>query len=83
MLWVVWVLVQYLGHIGAMATWPEHWKGFNIITFYPIVLSLLLWGDLMKNQCIIFFTDNAALVDIINKTTSQDPMVMVLCAGWC
>jgi hypothetical protein len=30
----------------------------------------------MKNQRIIFFTDNAALVDIINKTTSRDPMIM-------
>ena len=29
------------------------------------------------NQRITFFTDNAALVDIINRATSRDPTVMV------
>ncbi len=32
----------------------------------------------MRNQRIIFFTDNAALVDVINKTTSRDPVIMGL-----
>ena len=31
----------------------------------------------MRNQRITFFTDNAALVDIINKATSRDATVMV------
>ena len=31
----------------------------------------------MRNQRITFFTDNAALVDIINKATSRDPTVMI------
>ncbi len=59
-------------------SWPEHWKSLNIavLEFYPIVLSVPLWGDLMRNQRIIFFTDNAALVDVINKTTSRDPVIM-------
>ena len=66
------------GPYWCYGAWPEHWKGFNItiLEFSPIALSVLLWGDLMKNQRIIFFTDNAALVDIINKTTSRDPMIM-------
>ncbi|XP_028403232.1 uncharacterized protein LOC114525965 isoform X1 [Dendronephthya gigantea] len=59
--------------------WPDNWKTFNItiLEFYPIVLSVLLWGDQMRNQRITFFTDNAALVDIINKATSRDVTVMV------
>ena len=40
-------------------------------------LSVLLWGDKMRNQRITFFTDNAALVDIINKSTSWDVIVMI------
>ena len=32
----------------------------------------------MRNQRILFYTDNAALVDIINKTTSRDPTIMIL-----
>ena len=31
----------------------------------------------MSNQRITFFTDNAALVDIINKATSHDSTVMI------
>jgi hypothetical protein len=31
----------------------------------------------MSNQRITFFTDNAALVDIINKATSRDSTVMI------
>ena len=69
------------GKLWCFGPWPEHWKLFNIVIleFYPIVLSVLLWGPLMRNQRILFFyTDNAALVDIINKTTSRDPTIMVL-----
>ena len=32
----------------------------------------------MANRCVLFFTDNAALVDIINKQTSKHKSVMVL-----
>ena len=61
-------------------SWPEHWKSFNIavLEFYPIVLNVLLWGDLMRNQRIIFFTDNAALVDVINNTTSSRDPVLIM-----
>ena len=59
--------------------WPDDWKQLNItiLEFYPIVLSVLLFGDKMRNQRITFFTDNAASVDIINKATSRDATVMV------
>lgn len=32
------------------------------LEFYLIVLSLYLWGAQMQNRCILFFTDNEALV---------------------
>ena len=35
----------------------------------------------MKNQRIIFFTDNFSLVHVINKTTSRDPILMVFVRG--
>ena len=59
--------------------WPENWKQFNItiLEFYPIVLSVLVWGYKMRNKRITFYTDNAALVDIINKATSRDVIVMI------
>ena len=32
----------------------------------------------MAAKCVLFFSDNAAVVDIINKQTSKDSMIMVL-----
>ena len=67
------------GNEWCFGAWPDNWKQLNItiLEFYPIVLSVLLWGDKMRNQRITFFTDNAALVDIINKSTSRDVIVMI------
>lgn len=60
--------------------WPKEWLGRNIavLEFYPIVLSLMLWGDHIRDRCIIFFTDNEALVHVINKATCRDTYLMIL-----
>ena len=36
-----------------------------------ITLALHIWGPTMANGWVLFFTDNAAFVDIINKRTSK------------
>ena len=58
--------------------WPVDWLHKNIafLEFYPIVLSLHLWGHLIRNHCILFFTDNEALVYIINKQSCRDKSLM-------
>jgi hypothetical protein len=58
--------------------WPEAWKSYSIavLEFYPIVLSVLLWGHRMRNQRIIFYTDNEAIVHVINKQSCRDKMLM-------
>lgn len=59
-------------------SFPDDWKTLNIMTleFYPIILSVEIWGPLWKNHAILFFTDNEALVSVINKQTSQVGQVM-------
>ena len=59
--------------------WPDSWRHKNIafLEFYPIVLSLHLWGSDMRNRRILFFTDNEALVHIINKQSCRDKDLMV------
>jgi len=42
------------------------------LEFFPIVLSLSLWGSDMSNRCILFFTDYQALVQVINKQSCKD-----------
>ena len=58
--------------------WPLSWVHLNIaiLEFYPIVLSLYLWGSEMRNSSILFFTDNEALVHVINKQSCRDKSLM-------
>ncbi|XP_068723346.1 uncharacterized protein [Montipora capricornis] len=60
--------------------WPVTWKSYNIavLELFPIVLAIHIWGHLMADKSVIFFTDNAAVVDIINKQTSKHQSIMVL-----
>ena len=60
--------------------WLEMLKTFNIafLELFPIVLAVHVWGSLMANKRIIFFSDNAAVVDIVNKQTSRHKDIMVL-----
>ncbi|XP_048582553.1 uncharacterized protein LOC125561881 [Nematostella vectensis] len=66
------------GNKWCYGTWPDNWKHRNIaiLEFYPIVLSLLLWGNHMSNRCILFLTDNEALVHVINKQSCKDKELM-------
>ena len=78
---VPWALVLFLASIGVKTygQWPDSWRRRNIafLELYPIVLSLHLWGDNMKNQRILFFTDNEALVHVINKQSCRDKDLML------
>ena len=60
--------------------WPVTWKTYNIavLELFPIVLAMHIWIHLMADKCVVFFADNAAVVDIINKQTSKHQGIMVL-----
>lgn len=49
-----------------------------ILELYPIVVALYLWGSDLANKRISIFSDNLAVVDIINKQTSKEPRIMCL-----
>ena len=59
--------------------WPESWRHRNIafLECYPIVLSLHLWGHAFKDQRVLFFTDNEASVNVINKQTCRGKDLML------
>ena len=46
--------------------------------FFPIVASVVLWGDSLKGKRIFIRSDNQAVVAIINKQTSRCPDIMKL-----
>lgn len=45
---------------------------------FPIVLAIEVWGNLFRNHKVLFFSDNDAVVNIINKQTCKDKQLMVL-----
>ncbi len=67
------------GHHWFYGHWPERWHSLNItiLELFPIVLALCVWGSHVSNKRITIFTDNAALVEVINRQTSKEPTVMV------
>ena len=60
--------------------WPESWRHYNItaLELYPIVAAVVTWGVSWKNRSICFYTDNEALVSVINRQTSREKTVMTL-----
>ena len=44
----------------------------------PIVLAVRVWSHLFRDSRILLFTDNTAVVEVINKQTSKHPPLMHL-----
>ena len=68
------------GSYWLYGSFPAEWKTFNItfLELYPIVLAVHIWAPRWKNHSILFYTDNLALVSIINNQTSKNPHIMKL-----
>ena len=58
---------------------PISWQSINIVILeaFPIAVALGLWGKKLSNSCVLFHTDNEALVSVLNKQTSKEPQVML------
>ena len=49
-----------------------------MLEMFLIVTSLSIWASELANKCILFYTDNLGLVDVINKKTKKDNKLIVL-----
>jgi hypothetical protein len=64
--------------------WPSDWRYSEIMAditcleLVPIVLSVFIFKEVLSMKQIIFYTDNEALVAILNKKTSKSKRVMQL-----
>ena len=60
---------------------PTSWAKLNIcvLELYPILLALQLFAHHMKNTHIVIYSDNIAVVAVLNKkTTKHTPMLKLL-----
>ena len=75
--------------VGFGAMFGKHWFShewapqqnslqITIQELFPIVLALEIWGGLLITCCVIFHSDNSAVVNIITKQTCKDVTVMRL-----
>jgi hypothetical protein len=66
------------------APWPMEWhnqgktKDITVLELFPIFLSVVMWGDQLKNKRLIFNCDNSAVVQIVNSLSSKSEQVMQL-----
>ena len=62
--------------------WPSWVKAINpsiaFMELFPIVIAVELWGGLMANKRVKFWTDNQSVVAIVNRQTSKCPHIMSL-----
>jgi hypothetical protein len=63
-------------------TWPmftrEVLRNITALELYPIVIAAFLFEDLFLYETVVIHSDNKAVVHILNKQTSRDPVVMEL-----
>lgn len=70
----------YLHNQWFACEWPSNIQPYHITLkeLFPIVIALEEWGSQLANQCIVFHSDNEAVVHIINKQSCKDAMIMKL-----
>jgi len=66
------------------AAWPTEWfeqgraEDITLLEYFPILVSLYIWGDRLMNKKVLFQCDNMAVVQVINRQSSKSPDLMVL-----
>ena len=61
-------------------SWPSSWQCRNIsaLELFPNVAAVEVWSNTWANQSECFFTNNEALVHVINKQTSCEPHIIAV-----
>ena len=68
----------------AMGVWPKQWHDSGLTTYitlleyFPLLVSLHIQGDNLRNKKVLFKCDNQAVVNIVNSQTCKSDKVMVL-----
>jgi len=68
------------GSLWFAKAWPSHRQHYQIAVkqLFPIVLALDIWEDIRKNSKLLFLCDNQAVVEVINKESCKDKLIMKL-----
>ena len=50
----------------------------TVLEMFPLLVSLHIWGQELRNKKIVFRSDNIASVHIVNSMTSKNEKVMII-----
>ncbi|KAG9463655.1 hypothetical protein GDO78_021355 [Eleutherodactylus coqui] len=65
--------VSYTSFDRALCLWT---KNITLLEFFPLVVALEVWGTDLVDRRIYFWSDNAAVVQVINKQSSYSSTVL-------
>ena len=67
---------------GTNGRWPLAIRCMKLsiafLDFFPNMLAPSLWGSVLHHKRVVFWSDNQAVVAIINRQTSRCPQIMKL-----
>jgi hypothetical protein len=76
------------GSWGCGAIWDKHWLQWEwegawagqqiTVKELAIVAVCAVWGEAWQNKQLLFMCDNMAVLQVISKFSSRDPMIMHL-----
>ena len=62
--------------------WPSKFikskPSIALLELFPIVVSIVLWGQSLQNKQVVLYSDNKAAVTMANKQTAKCPLCMAL-----
>jgi hypothetical protein len=61
--------------------WPSaRWRelGISTLELYPIYVALFIWSTYLADSTVAIYTDNEALVPVLNKLYAKDKMLRQL-----
>ena len=74
----------YFAGKWAYAPWPQSWveqsiiDDITVLEMFPLLVSLHIWGEDLRNKKIVFRCDNLASVHIMNSMTSKNDRIMTV-----
>ena len=74
----------YFGEKWTYGPWPPAWvdrgitEDITVLELFPLLVSLYIWGNDLRNKKILFRVDNLAVVHIVNSMTSKSDHVMTI-----
>ncbi|XP_013416314.1 uncharacterized protein LOC106177917 [Lingula anatina] len=68
------------GNLWFYGHWPPEAASLHItiLECYPIVAAFLLWQDHFRDKKVLIHSDNGALIFILNKCKTKDPILLKL-----